>query len=225
MQQLGNDIWVVRKEFRAALFGNIGGCSTIIRYASNDLMIISPVRFSDQDVTDIQRLGKVRYLLAPNALHHLYIKTAQAQFPDSKIGGPIEVESKRADIDFDVVLNEESMLTWEPTVSLIRIKATKPLYGEMVFFHHPSRTLVVTDLMFNVQHPGSWFNQLAMKLNGADRKFTMSRLGKLAYEKTSLREALLKIYSLTPENVIVAHGEPVLGEATPKIKESFSWLQ
>ena len=226
MQQLSPDLWIVRKEFRLPALGNIGGCATIIRLKPDELVIINPVRFSDEDVIAIKALGQVKFVIAPNPLHHLFLLRTQKLFAGSKIAGPREVEYRNEDVDFDIVLNENALSTWEPILSVLPVKAKPPLYQELLFFHHPSRALIMTDLVFNIQRVDNWLNALALKLYGAYRQLTTTRLSRIAFKHESLRKTMQQVHSLQPEILVVAHGDPVLENANERLKDSFqAWLK
>jgi hypothetical protein len=221
MQLIGENLWIVRKEFRVPGFGNLGGCATIMAYEPGKLMIVSPVRFEDAEFKEIGKLGEVRYLVSPNPVHHIYLPRAKRAFPKALVAGPPRSALKQEDLDFDVILTEETKFPWAAGVDTFRIQARAPLDEEYAFFHRESKTLVVTDFVFNIQNPGNWMNQMFLKLNGADRRLGMTRLGKLMFKPASVHANVDKMLALKPENLVMCHGEPVIGGAVSRLKKSF----
>ncbi len=221
MQLVGENLWIARKDFRVPAFGNLGGCATIIAYEPGKLMIVSPVNFDKSELDAIAAMGEVRYLISPNPVHHIHLPRTKDRFPKALVAGPPRSALKQEDVDFDLILTEGTKFPWAATVDTIRVKARPPLDEEYIFYHRVSRTVVITDFMFNVHNAGGAWNRFWLKLNGADRKLAMSRFGKLMYHPESTRETVEKILAWNPENLVVCHGEPVLGGAAPRIRESF----
>jgi hypothetical protein len=101
---------------------------------------------------------------------------------------------------------------------------------EIVFLHRPSRTVIVTDLIQNFSdqflraHWGLWgflarIDGLSQKDPGAPREWRASFLN-----RAPARRARDKVLSWNPQHVIIAHGEPLSGNARDILARSFRWL-
>lgn len=200
---------------------------TVIRLRDSSIMLISPVPMSDEEAEKIRLFGTVRYLVSPNGLHHLHLSSALEKFPEAEIWGPLRTAQKRKDLSFKGLLSEEVRAPWADEVTMVRVTATAASVGEeFLFFHPKSSTLVMTDFMFNVRAPGGWLARQMMSLNNALGRFTMTRMGKMVFKKRGeILRALERIAAWRPENAVVAHGEPVVGQAHRKIHESFTWAR
>lgn len=222
---LGPDLWILRQPQKVPLFGNIGRCMTVIRLRDSSIILISPVPMSDAEAEKIRLFGKVRYLVSPNGLHHLHLGSAKERFPEAEIWGPLRTAKKRRDLNFTGLLSEEVRPPWADEVAMVRVKAAASSVGEeFLFFHPKSGTLVMTDFMFNVHQPGGWLARTMMGFNKALGRFTMTRMGKMVFKRhDEVQRALQRISDWKPENAVMAHGEPVVGQAHQKIRESFTW--
>lgn len=199
---------------------------TIVRTGNSNLALISPVPMTEAEVRQLNDLGEVRWLISPNGLHHLHLGTVQKIFPRAEIWGPEKSRHKRGDLFFTGVLSEEHAVPWSADLELVCVKAGPSLGEEFLFFHPESRTLVMTDFMFNIREPGGWLARTMMTLNGAMGKFTMTRLGKMVFkDRSQIRRALEKIREWDPRIAVMAHGEPVDERARERIMDSFTWLK
>lgn len=189
-------------------------------------MLVSPIPLNDDEAAKISLLGKVKWLISPNGMHHLHLKTAKARFPDAEIWGPLMSSQKQKSVSFTGLLSEVVPAPWVSEVPMLKVTAASSVGEEFLFFHPPSSTLVMTDLMFNIKEPGGWLARQMMKLNGALGLFTMTRMGKIVFGKRDqVVRAIEKIREWSPQNAVMAHGEPILGGATQRILDSFAWLK
>jgi hypothetical protein len=59
--------------------------SVIARLENDDLWIWSPVKLTADLRADVDRLGRVRHLVSPNKLHHLYLSEWKAAYPETAL--------------------------------------------------------------------------------------------------------------------------------------------
>jgi hypothetical protein len=80
MRELGPQLWVAESPQR---FGGIeiGTRMSIVRLADGGLFLHSPVPLGRVRAA-LERLGRPRYAVAPNRLHHLYAAEYTAAFPE-----------------------------------------------------------------------------------------------------------------------------------------------
>jgi hypothetical protein len=70
LRQLAQDLWVAEQPLK--YFGlEVGTRMTVVRLQGNQLMVISPITPQDTIIEQLNQLGTVRYLVAPNLYHHL----------------------------------------------------------------------------------------------------------------------------------------------------------
>jgi hypothetical protein len=102
---------------------------------------------------------------------------------------------------------------------------------EAAFFHTPSRTLVLTDLIENFEPAKvhSVVMRLALRATGrlaphgsTPRELRLTFLGE---RRRRLREAVRLMLSWNPERVIFAHGRCFESDGTAKLRAAFRWLK
>jgi hypothetical protein len=97
------------------------------------------------------------------------------------------------------------------------------------FFHRPSRTLVLTDLIenFETERVWHWFDRLLLRLGGAadpDGKASIDmRIGFLRQRK-AVRVAVRRMIAWEPERIIIAHGRWYERDATVELRRAFRWV-
>lgn len=67
---------------------------TVVRLSSGDLWVHSPIKLSESIAEQIDSLGSVKYLIAPNHLHHLFLSEWIAAYPNAEVLGTSEVIKK-----------------------------------------------------------------------------------------------------------------------------------
>ena len=93
--------------------------------------------------------------------------------------------------------------------------------AESVFMHQASRTLIVTDLAFNIEDPlgfGAW---LILSIFGTHGRFAVSRLyTKLIKDRARFEASLARLRGLDFDNLVPSHGSILRGNAKAKLTEA-----
>jgi hypothetical protein len=82
---------------------------------------------------------------------------------------------------------------------------------EVVLFHRPSRTLVLTDLCFNVQRSSSRVARLFFRANGMWRRFGPSRIIRrvAVSDRAALERSLEHVLLWDFERILPGHGDVI----------------
>ena len=83
-RQLDSDVWYLDKPFKMMGF-DLGGRMTIVKLSDGSLLMVSPVAMTTEDRAELDRIGPVRHIVAPNLMHHLYAGDAKQSYPDAKL--------------------------------------------------------------------------------------------------------------------------------------------
>ncbi|MBU77582.1 MAG: hypothetical protein CMK63_11365 [Pseudoalteromonadaceae bacterium] len=227
MEKLATDIWIFDGEAVTFFFLPFTTRMTVIKLANGDLWVHSPIHLSDALKSQIDQLGPVKYLIAPNHLHHLFLPQWIAAYPDAKTYGTSEVIKKRNDISFDASLNDDLDWQWQADISQ-ELFTGSPFMEECVFFHNNSKTLIVTDLIENFSGDNfkAWQKWLAKGAGilAPNGKTPIDWRLSFMFKKPQARQHFEKILAWEPEVIIMAHGEIIKHHAMGFLRESFSWL-
>jgi hypothetical protein len=228
IEYVKDQIWVLEYPVRYAGI-NLFGRMTIVKLDNGDLFIHDPCEINDKVKGEIDDLGEVRYIVAPGSFHHLFVTDFQEKYPNAETFLCPGLERKRPEIKFEWILGNMPDHRWANVFDQVVIQGTKYMW-EVAFFHKPSKTLILVDLLENIgddfKHPTSlwlrfWWKVVYRMWNNpkAAPEYQMG-WGK----KDIVKEGLNKILSWKAERVILAHGEliesdvsNVLGSAWHKV--------
>ncbi len=204
--------------------------SVIVRLATGDLWVWSPVALSPELEAGIRALGEVRHLVSPNKLHHLFLGDWQARFPDARLWGPASVQKKRRDLSFEPPLEDVPPPAWGTDLDLAWFTGS-PVLDEIVFFHRPSRTVLIADLSENFSEafleahwpaPARLLARVWGIMEGRGHAPLEWRLSWI--RRGPARQALARVLNWDPERVIMAHGEWQREDGRAYLERAFSWL-
>jgi len=199
---------------------------TVVRIGG-DLFIHSPTPLSPALRSELERVGRPRWIIGPNRLHYWWIPEWHASFPDSAVYlAPRIKEQARGRIDFAAAtLTADAGYPWDADI------ATLPVAGsfmtEVDFFHRPSRTLILTDLIENFEPAkvGSFVMRWLTRLGGVlDPAGQMPRDMRLTFARSRLKAAVETMISWDPERIILAHGRWYDTGGTRELRRAFRWL-
>jgi hypothetical protein len=222
-RELAPGLWVAERPQRI-LGADIGTRMTVVRLAAGGLVVHSPVPLGWQTRYEIDQLGAVKIVIAPNRFHHLYVKDYADHYPDARIFCAPGLEKKRRDLSFHGILSDTPDPLWAADLDQVVFRAV-PMLNEVVFFHPGTRTLIVADLVFNVQQTASRFTRLVLRLDGAYGRFGVGRLDKwLVRDRAGARRTIDRILEWDFDRIILAHGNVVESGGKPMLREAFAWL-
>jgi hypothetical protein len=85
--------------------------------------------------------------------------------------------------------------------------AGAPGLNETVFLHRPSRSLLVSDLLFNVQEPANFVTGLVLRVMGTHGRLAMSRAWRrYTRDRQALKASLEKMLAWDFTRILPAHG-------------------
>ena len=220
IQEIGPELWTVKHPFSMAGL-RLGTTTTIVRH-EEELMVISPGPFKEAQWKEAEALGRVSLLVAPNKMHHLFLSDAQDRYPGARTLVAPGLLEKRPDLKGAVEL-PQSLIEWGLDQRLL---GGLPDLKETVFWHSPSRTLICTDLVFNFSSHPHFATRCFLCLNGAHGSFGPTRVLKHLFlkDRELLAADLEEIVKWPIENIVLGHGDNVIGDGRAKMVSAFGWL-
>jgi hypothetical protein len=180
-------------------------CSCFIIEEEEQIHIISPCRLDNNKVSEIQNKQKEINIIAPNNFHNVYLAWAQSTFPNASFYGP-----KRSAKVSGVKLQNLSDLK-SKELDFYKIEGT-PALSETCFYIKDLKTLIVTDLFFNVHKKVNLTTMIMMRLAGTYKKLSISRLVKFVVkDKKAFSNSIKRLCKLELDTVIPSHGSKISG--------------
>lgn len=223
MRALAENIWVAER--RQRFYGlEVGTRMTVIRLADGSLLLHSPIAL-DADVRhELDAIGRVRFAVAPNRVHHLHAGEVAAAYPGARLWVAPGLERKRPDLVFVAVLDDEPPAEWKEEVDQTFFRG-RPYENEVVFFHRPSRTLILCDLAFNFGPRTAAPTRLLMQLLRSYGRFGPSTLDPwLIRDRRAARQSLERILAWDFDRVVVAHGDVLERGGHAALQQGYAWL-
>lgn len=227
MENLAENIWIFEGSSVQFLGLPFSTRMTVIRLSNGDLWIHSPINLSKTLIEQVTRLGPVKYLIAPNHLHHLFLADWIDAYPSAEVYGTDEVIKKRDDISFNGSFNHHQRWPWGNEIDQELVSGS-PLMQECVFFHKRSETLIVTDLIenFSGQNFNNWQKVVAKGVGilAPNGKTPLDWRLSFVFGKSDARKHLARILAWQPLILVMAHGEIVKVNTNKFLSRSFKWL-
>lgn len=230
MLKIANNLWTVEQPLKF-LGLEVGTRMTIVRLTNNSLVLISPIAIDSLLQQQLDNLGRVEYLVAPNLFHYLYLEFVQKLYPYAQIVAPPGLKSKLPNLAIDLTFTQDAIeFNGELEHYLFAgFQAFVPpkiaVVNEIIFYHSASKTLIITDSAFNFDRTFPLITQLATKALGSYGVLKPSWLEKIAVQdKQRLQQSIERILQWDFERVILAHGKIVDSDAKQQLTKGYQWL-
>lgn len=224
-----------------------------VKLTSGALAVFSPVAVTDDVKAKLTQLGgTVKYIIAPDIEHHIFITEWAQLYPEAKIIGPEGLPEKRAKASasdpkignepFAVVFKAEDKLAIkiDPEFDAdfdyeyVDAHANK----ELVFFYKPDKVLIEADLMFNLPADEQYSKCPEEQKAGFPAKLFLginSPQGEAkgmkrflwyvlsAKDRKGFNESVQRIDAWDFETLVPCHGDTLVGDGKTVYRKVFEW--
>ena len=165
--------------------------TTLIRLRDGRLIVHSPGPLSGELRAEIDALGPVAFIVSP-AAHGRFAAAAAQAWPTAQV---LEADVPPA--------------AWAGEVETHLVQGFR--LREVVLLHRPTRTLVITDLCFNIQRSDSAPARLFFRANGMWQRFGPSRLIRVlaVSSRAAMRRSLDHVLGWDFERIVPGHGDVI----------------
>lgn len=223
LQELvANQLWIA--EMPASRLGfEFGARMTIIRLSSGDLFIHSPIELDTVLRQQLDSLGTVSFVVSPYRMHYMHLLDFAKAYPNARFYAPPGLGEMEG-VTFAGVLGDRPEPEWASDLEQIVIRGNA-LDNEVDFFHRASRTLILTDLCFNIPAERSATTRVMARVLGVLEKCAPTRTFRLlSRDRAALRKCIEHILSWDFDRIILAHGNIVDSGGKMVLRTGFSWL-
>lgn len=219
---LAPGVHVLAVPFRFLGLVAIGTRMTALQLRDGSVLLHSPVPMDDAAARAVDALGPVRFIVAPNMFHHLFVADAMARWPEARLVAPAKLRRKRPDLRIDDEV-ESPPAEWSGEIAPVRIRGS--MLGESVLLHEPSRTLLTADLVENFVTAADALTRTYLRIGGVYGKPGWHRLLRFVYrDRAAARASIAELLERDFERVVIAHGEPILDRPKDVLREALSFL-
>ena len=214
MRQLAPGLHV--HERAQSFYGLEVGTRMTVVELPDGLLLYSP---TNAPVDQVEALGTPRWLVAPNTFPRLYA----GDWLDRGVEGwaPPALAEKRPDLDLLHLTAEGS--PFGEDVLLVPLSCFE-LTQEVVLLHRSSRTLVVTDLVFNFDESAPAMTKAAMWAAGGYPGCRTTHLERLGMDRPAARRDLARLLELDFDRIVLCHGRVLETGGREALRAAFHWL-
>lgn len=153
IREVTTDVWTFSRPL--SLFNRIpvGGRSTAIKLQDGSVWILASTPLTADTGRKLGELGEVKYIVAGNAFHHMFLKGYKDAYPDAKVIGPEEVNAKKVSEGWQLhatfsAAQPDLKHGFEDEIEHCFFSAQKN--KDTAFYHKASKTVIAADLLFNL---------------------------------------------------------------------------
>ncbi|MEI6729158.1 MAG: DUF4336 domain-containing protein [bacterium] len=205
---------------------------TVVKLTGGDLFIHSPIPLKQDLKEELDKLGRVKYLIAPNKIHYWYLDRFQKAYPEAITFAAkgVKDRAKQYGKNFmvDYVIEDAKNEFWSNEIDHVIMHGNR-FMEEVEFYHKPSKTLILTDIYENFEpHKiGLPFRILAWLGGALSPKGGTTRDQQLLYSghKKELQKSIEKLKSWDTQKIILAHGKCITENAKLDLERVFGWVR
>jgi hypothetical protein len=208
-----------------SVFGmQLGHRMTVVRLVDGALWVHSPVEHSAGLARELESLGAVAHLVAPSLMHDTFLEGWFEAYPRIRFHGAPGFSRTRPDLTFTDTVSDTPHPAWAGTLDQHLMRGM-PRVNEVVFLHRPSRTLILTDLAFNLGPDMPLLSRVLMRLNDCYCRFGPSRLLKSTIrDRAAFRQSLDVVLGWDFDRIILSHGANIDSGGRQLLREAFAVL-
>ena len=186
----------------------LGRRMTAVVLPSGRLALHSPIRMTPEGMGALDALGQVAAILIPNRFHWSDAPWYAERYPQAAVLAPGGAQAKLKS-RLPMLSTLEDGWSGELGAGLARMPLEGSKTHEYAFFHPASRTLILTDLVFNMGAGSRGLTRILLRLNQAHGRFGPSRLLRWAFtsDKAALISSARKLAQWDYDRVIMSHGD------------------
>jgi hypothetical protein len=222
LKSVAEGVWVLESEVHVPA-GYMPVQMTVVRGDGGALLLHSPVPLDDAAAMELGKLGEVEAIVAPSCFHYLFLREASARYPGARVYGPASLEKKLSGVAFEPLPASGAIAALGGALEVLRIDGA-PALNEHVFLHRPSRTLLVTDLIFNVHRCRSPALRALLWLGRTWKRPAQSLAWRfLGKDRALLARSFAGVLAWEFDRVVPAHGDAIVKDARERLRQALKW--
>lgn len=224
LTEVGARLWVAESPLR--WYGiEIGRRMAVVQLANGGLFVHSPAPLSDALREELDALGEMRFVVPANKFHgHLYMEQYRAAYPQAELFAAPGLDAKRRDLRFDGLLGSVPDPRWKDEIDQAPFLGNRVL-TEIVFFHQPSRTLILGDVCLKLGLGAPLSARLYGRLAGVYRRLAMPReLRLFVRNRQAACASVRRILEWDFDRILVGHDETVETGGREDFRRAFALL-
>ena len=231
LKPVAPDLFIVDSQLPGVMGKLMPVRMTVIRLPDGGLLLHSPTRFTPELRRELEELGPIRHLVAPNVAHWTFLEGWQDHLPEVKTWAAPGLRERRqvrkSGVRLDADLGDAAPPEWGGAVELVLVQGGMG-FTEAALFHGPTRSLMLTDLVLNLEPPRlpRLMRPLCqyMRVVAPDGMPPPYLRAVVKLRRAQAAEGARQLLALQPERVVFAHGRWFERNGTAALRRSLRWL-
>jgi len=208
-----------------------GGRSTAIKLENGDVWLVASTPLSPETKTTLNAMGPVKYIVSPDVEHHFFLAEYKKAYPEAKVIGvePL-VAKKKGVLKIDGAYGKDPEGTtygFESEITALYFAGFQN--KDVVFLHHPTRTLITADLIFNL--PGKEAYSKSKSSSKVPIFGSFEPFGKIhkhflwgtGTDKVAMARDATTVAGWDFDRIIMCHGDVIETGGNKAWREAYTW--
>lgn len=225
LEKISEHCWGLSEELRLGPGTYFPTRMTVIEASPGELAVVAPIDFDEEAEAAIRELGEVRWIIAPNNFHHMFVGKAAKIFPEAAVYGAPGAVKKQPGVEFAGSLSDVRPAGLPDSVVLFNIAGT-PMLDETVLWLPDDRALLTTDLVFNMHRPKTWWTKFMLKMVvGSGKEPRQSRSIRYLFmkDRQAYSESLSDLAARDFDVLVMSHGDVVREAGGEAFRAAIEW--
>lgn len=183
---------------------------TVVRLVGGRTAIWSAVALDEPEMARIEAMGRPAFLIVPSDHHRLDAKIWKDRYPDLQVLAP---PGAKAGVEEAVPVDTTTDPFGDRDVRFMSVPGTDGHEGALIVERESGTTLILNDLIGNLQHPDGVMQHVMGRLMGfgvSEPEVPRPIKSKLVQDKAAVA-AQFRRWAALPHlrRIIVSHGDPI----------------
>jgi hypothetical protein len=197
---------------------------TVFRLASGEVAVHSAIAMDEAGMAALEAIGQPSWILVPNSLHYSDASWYADRYPSARVLVPASSRAKLFEKvrRIDGSLDDDWPAAAQGELAVVPLQGTR--IGEVAIVHLPSRTLVLTDTVFNYRERDlPWLSRLLMRANRAYGRFGPSRIfmSFVVDDRDAFLGSIDALLEHEFDRVIMSHGRILAAGGHAAMRDAF----
>ena len=206
IKKVDDGVWCLESYFLS--LGCRGSLRMTILKTQSGLLLYSPVALDPELVASIRALGTVTDIVAPNKMHHMYLRPCVETFPEANCWVSEGLLEKIGSVDGAQIITPNVVFGNDNDIK--KFTLTGHRIQETMIFHEPSRTLLTADLLYNYQSEQYTAEKIFFWMIGNYGRPNVAFYHRFSItDKSSIQSMIDTVTSWPINRIIMSHGRIV----------------
>ncbi|KAF9226374.1 hypothetical protein BS17DRAFT_749779 [Gyrodon lividus] len=230
IREVAKDVWTFSRPFARYGVFPMGGRSTAIKLKDGGVWVLASTPLDNETKTKINELGNVKYIINPDAVHHLYLSEFKRAYPDAKVIGVADTIRRMKDqtFRFDGLWGRDPPDTqygFEEDIKHCYFPGFRN--KDVAFLHVSSKSLIEADLLLNLpateqySKSPSWIPQATLKPDSwAHQKVIRG----VSVDIEAMKRDARTVASWDFDRIIPCHGDVIERDGNKAWKDAYKFF-